>query len=113
MWKVLKKFWTEFDMKLMASDELLLIRRLKIMSMGLMDQLPEQYPDDLVKVPIRTLATALGIPRSKIRLRIVDFHSKRRTSTVSDDPVIIEKIKDYCELTENSTQVHQKVFIFG
>ena len=69
MWKVLKKFWTEFDVKLMASDELLLIRRLKIMSMGLMDQLPEQYPDDLVKVPIRTLATALGIPSSKIRLK--------------------------------------------
>ena len=41
------------------------------------------------------------------------MNSKRRTSTVSDDPVIIEKIKDYCELTENSTQVHQKVYIFG
>jgi hypothetical protein len=41
------------------------------------------------------------------------MNSKRRTSTVSDDPVIIEKIKDYCELTENSTQAHQKVFIFG
>jgi hypothetical protein len=113
MWKVLKKFWTEFDQKFMASDELLLVRRLKLMSMGLMDQLPEQYPDDLVEVPVRTLAMALGIPRSKIRIRIFDFHSKRRTSTVSDDPVIIEKIKNYCELTENSTQVHQKVYIFG
>ena len=35
MWKVLKKFWTEFDGKFMASDELLLVRRLKLMSMGL------------------------------------------------------------------------------
>jgi hypothetical protein len=65
MWKVLEKFLTDFDGRFMASEELLLVRRLKIISMGLMNELPEQYPDDLVEVPVRTQARALGISRTK------------------------------------------------
>ena len=82
--------------------------------MGVEKDLPEHYPDDLVEVNVCMLAKLLGINRDKLRVRKVGFDSQNRISTVSDDPVIIAKVKAFFELNENSSQVHSvKVYIFG
>ena len=114
MWKTLQKMVTESDAKHQPTEDKILIRKLKIFSMGVEKDLREHYPDDLVEVNVRMLAKLLGINRDKLRVRIVGFDSQKRISTVSDDPVVIAKIRAFFELNENSSQVHSvEVYIFG
>ena len=114
MWKTLQKMVTESDAKSMPTEDKIFIRKLKILSIGFEKDLPEHYPDDLVAVNVCFLAKALGINRDKLRVRNVGLASRKRSSTVSDDPVIIAKIKAFFELNENSSQVNNvEVHIFG
>ena len=114
MWKTLQKMVTESDMKSLSTEDQIFTRKLKIFSTGVEKDLPEHYPDDLVEVNLSMLAKLLGINRDKLRVRIVGFDSQKRISTVSDDPVIIAKIRAFFELNENSSQVHSvEVYIFG
>ena len=113
MWKTLQKMVTESDMKSLSTEDQIFTRKLKIFSTGVEKDLPEHYPDDLVEVNVCMLAKLLGINRDKLRVRKVGFDSQKRISTVSDDPVIIAKIRAFFELNENSSQVNNvEVHIF-
>ena len=105
MMNTLKRF-IELDIKQLNKEETIFVRKWKIMSFGIdYDDVPEKPKNNLVTVPTRTLAAEWGVSRDRFRIREGGFERKNRRSTVSKDPDIIKKIRNYFELPENSSQV--------
>lgn len=105
MMNTLKRF-IELDIKQLNKEETIFVRKWKIMSFGIdYDDVPEKFKNNLVTVPTRTLAAEWGVSRDRFRIREGGFERKNRRSTVSKDPDIIKKIRNYFELPENSSQV--------
>ena len=99
--------YTSNDFKIQKNstiEEILFIRRFKLVGLGDVSKIPEKLADgDLVQVEIRTLALELGISRQKLRI-IGDFELKKRKNTISDDPEVILLVRNFFEQPENSSQ---------
>ena len=80
------------------------IRRFKLFALGIDRRIPEKLTrGDLVQVKVAYLAKDLEIPRSKLRIK-GDFDNKSRKNTISDDPEVILKVRNFFELPEHSSQ---------
>ena len=71
------------------------IRRFKLFALGIDRRIPEKLTrGDLVQVKVAYLAKDLEIPRSKLRIK-GDFDNKSRKNTISDDPEVILKVRNF------------------
>ena len=82
-------------------DIMLFIRRYKMMAMADPEQVPSILTEgNLEKIEQRALAADLGISRYKLKIKS-SFEMKSRKSSITDDPEVIMKVRDFFELPEN------------
>ena len=93
-----------FNASKYTPDIMLFIRRYKMMAMADPEQVPSILTEgNLEKIEQRALAADLGISRYKLKIKS-SFEMKSRKSSITDDPEVIMKVRDFFELPENSSQ---------
>ena len=103
---------SDFEVRAGSSAYLILfLRKFKLLGHGEKDRIPEKLVSKKLKLSAkRTLANDMGIDKNKLIIK-GDFEAKKRTK-VSETPTNIEKIRDFFERPENSTQGDRTVVKF-